>query len=53
MDLNNEFDVAAPIKQAWNVLTDLERIAPCLPGAQLLEVEGDEYRGVVKVKVGS
>lgn len=52
MDLNNEFDVAAPIEQAWNVLTDLERIAPCLPGAQLLEVEGDEYRGVVKVKVG-
>ncbi len=52
MELNNEFDVAAPIEQAWNVLTDLERIAPCLPGAQLLEVEGDEYRGVVKVKVG-
>ncbi len=52
MELNNEFDVAAPIEQAWSVLTDLERIAPCLPGAQLLEVEGDEYRGVVKVKVG-
>lgn len=52
MELTNEFDVAAPIEQAWNVLTDLERIAPCLPGAQLQEVEGDEYRGVVKVKVG-
>jgi len=36
----------------WSVLTDVERIAPCLPGAQLQEVEGDEYRGVVKVKVG-
>ena len=34
------------------MLTDVERIAPCLPGAQLEEVEGDEYRGVVKVKVG-
>jgi len=41
-----------PIEHAWAVLTDLERIAPCMPGAQLLEVEGDEYRGVVKVKVG-
>ena len=34
------------------MLLDLERIAPCLPGAQLTEVEGDEYRGIVKVKVG-
>ena len=34
------------------MLTDLERIAPCLPGAQLTEVEGDDYRGFVKVKVG-
>jgi carbon monoxide dehydrogenase subunit G len=52
VDLTNKFDVGAPIDQSWRVLTDLERIAPCLPGAQLLEVEGDEYRGVVKVKVG-
>ena len=52
MELSNEFDVAAPIDRAWRVLTDLERIAPCLPGAQLLEVEGDEYRGAMKVKVG-
>ncbi len=36
----------------WTSLTDLERIAPCLPGAELQEIEGDEYRGVVKVKVG-
>ena len=34
------------------MLLDIERIAPCLPGAQLQEVEGDEYRGIVKVKVG-
>lgn len=52
MELSNEFDVAAPIDRAWRVLTDLERIAPCLPGAQLLEVEGDEHRGAIKVKVG-
>jgi carbon monoxide dehydrogenase subunit G len=52
MELINEFDVSVPVDTAWNVLTDVERIAPCLPGAQLQEIEGDEYRGVVKVKVG-
>ncbi|MDE3064968.1 MAG: SRPBCC family protein [Acidobacteriota bacterium] len=52
MELTNEFDVAVPVERAWAVLTDLERIAPCLPGAELREVEGDEYRGVVKVRVG-
>ncbi|HUR77893.1 MAG TPA: SRPBCC family protein [Acidimicrobiales bacterium] len=52
MELINEFSVAVPVDEAWKILTDLERIAPCLPGAQLQEVEGDEYRGVVKVKVG-
>jgi len=52
VELNNEFEVAAPIDQVWSVLTDVERIAPCLPGSQLQEIEGDEFRGVVKVKVG-
>ena len=52
MELTNEFTVDAPVEQTWAVLTDLERIAPCMPGAQLTEVEGDEYRGNVKVKVG-
>ena len=52
MELNHDFSVSVPIDEAWAVLTDLERIAPCMPGAQLQEVEGDEYRGVVKVKVG-
>ena len=52
MELENEFRVNAPVERAWQVLTDLERIAPCMPGAQLQEVEGDEHRGVVKVKVG-
>lgn len=52
MELINEFDVSVPIDVAWSVLTDVERIAPCLPGAQLQEIEGDEYRGIVKVKVG-
>ena len=52
MELINEFSVGVPVDEAWTILTDLERIAPCLPGAQLQEVEGDEYRGIVKVKVG-
>jgi carbon monoxide dehydrogenase subunit G len=52
MDLTNEFRVGIPVEQAWQVLTDVERIAPCMPGAQLQEIEGEEYRGVVKVKVG-
>jgi len=52
MDLRHEFEVGVPVAEAWNILTDLERIAPCLPGAQLTEVEGDVYRGQVKVKVG-
>src|SRR4051812_236086 len=52
MELTNEFNVGVPVEQAWSVLTDVERIAPCMPGAELQEIEGDEYRGVVKVKVG-
>jgi len=50
--IEDSFRVDVPVDQAWKVLLDLERIAPCLPGAQLTEVEGDEYRGTVKIKVG-
>lgn len=52
MDLSHDFDVPLSIDEAWAVLTDLERVAPCMPGAQLDEIEGDEYRGKVRVKVG-
>ena len=52
MELNNDFEVSAPIEKVWEVINDVELIAPCLPGAQLEEVENDEYRGFVKVKVG-
>jgi carbon monoxide dehydrogenase subunit G len=52
MDLSSEFEVPLSIDEAWSVLTDLERVAPCLPGAQLDEIEGDEFRGRVKIKVG-
>ena len=52
MKIEDEFRVAVPVEVAWGVLLDVERIAPCMPGAQLQEIEGDEYRGIVKVKVG-
>lgn len=52
MDLNHAFTVEVPVEDAWRILTNVERIAPCLPGAQLQEIEGDTYRGAVKVKVG-
>jgi carbon monoxide dehydrogenase subunit G len=52
VELVNEFRVPVPIDQAWEVLTNVERIAPCIPGAQLLSVDGDDFTGAVKVKVG-
>ena len=51
--LVNEFTVNRPIEEAWPVICDVERIAPCMPGAQLEEIEGDIYRGVVKIKLGA
>jgi uncharacterized protein len=53
MKLDNEFTVGVPIGQAWGVLTDLELIAPCMPGAQLTGVTDDGvYSGKVRIKVG-
>src|SRR3984957_7607468 len=52
MELTNDFRVDVGVAEAWKLLTDVERIAPLLPGAQLQEIEGDEFRGIVKVKVG-
>ena len=52
MQLTNEFRVDAPLDITWRTLTDIEFIAPCMPGAQLTEIEGDTFRGSVKIKVG-
>jgi uncharacterized protein len=52
MKITNEFTVSAPPERAWDVLTDLERVVPLMPGAQLVGQEGDDYLGKVKVKVG-
>jgi carbon monoxide dehydrogenase subunit G len=55
--LINEFTVNRPIDEAWPIITDVERIAPCLPGAQLTEIrqtdDGEVYTGKVKVKLGA
>jgi carbon monoxide dehydrogenase subunit G len=52
VELSNEFVVPVKVDEAWGLLTDVELIAPCMPGAELQEIDGEEYRGVVKVKVG-
>ncbi len=52
MQLENSFTVPVPIDEAWRVLLDIERIAPCMPGAVLDSVEGDAFTGRVKVKLG-
>jgi uncharacterized protein len=52
MRIENEFTVSVPVERAWEVLTDLEGIAPCMPGAQLTGVEGETYSGKLRVKVG-
>jgi carbon monoxide dehydrogenase subunit G len=52
MKFANEFTVDLPVDKAWALLTDLEQIAPCLPGARLTGVDGDVYQGKVTVKVG-
>ncbi|MGZ0230039.1 MAG: CoxG family protein [Acidimicrobiales bacterium] len=52
MELKDEIVVNAAIEDVWQAFNDPERVAPCLPGAQLTEIEGDELRGLVKVKVG-
>jgi carbon monoxide dehydrogenase subunit G len=52
IELENSFTVPVGLAQAWDVLLDVERIAPCMPGASVTSVEGDEVQGQVKVKLG-
>jgi len=52
MKLEHEFTVPAGIDEAWKVLLDVEKVAPCMPGASLTSVDGDDFTGTVKVKVG-
>jgi len=52
MELEHSFTVPVPKHRAWDVLLDVERVAPCMPGATIDSVDGDEIRGRIKVKVG-
>ncbi|WP_329411729.1 SRPBCC family protein [Nocardia vinacea] len=52
MKFENTFSIPAPAAQAWQVLLDLERIAPCVPGATITGRDGDDFRGKIKVKLG-
>jgi carbon monoxide dehydrogenase subunit G len=52
MKLEHDFTVPTSIDEAWKVLLDVERVAPCMPGATLLTVDGNDFTGTVKVKVG-
>jgi carbon monoxide dehydrogenase subunit G len=53
IELRNSFSIPAPLDEAWRVLLDIERIAPCMPGASLDARSGDEFEGSVKVKLGA
>ena len=52
MDLTHRFTVPARLDEAWQAFNDLEGLAPCFPGATISHVEGDEFAGSVKVKLG-
>lgn len=52
MRLDHNFTVPAPVSEAWKVLLDVPRIAPCMPGATLTEFDGETFTGTVKVKLG-
>ena len=53
MEFDNSFDVPVPVDQAWDLMMDIERIAPCVPGAELTEVVDDKtYKGKISVKLG-
>ena len=52
MELVHDFTVPVPADQAWELLIDVEKIAPCLPGAAITSVDGDAFEGGMKIKLG-
>ncbi|MBN9620996.1 MAG: SRPBCC family protein, partial [Actinobacteria bacterium] len=52
MQLEHSFTVPVGIDEAWRILLDIERIGPCMPGAKIESVDGDDFTGSVKVKLG-
>ncbi|GAA2118562.1 SRPBCC family protein [Actinomadura alba] len=53
MELEHEFTVPVPVDRAWPTLLDVERVAPCVPGATLDSIDGDEFNGRLKVRLGA
>ncbi|MEM8705587.1 MAG: SRPBCC family protein [Actinomycetota bacterium] len=52
MELSDSFTLGRPVDEAWNLLCDPERVARCVPGAHLTEVDGERHHGVVNVRLG-
>ena len=52
MDLTHRFSVPAPVRKVWNAFNNVERLAPCFPGATITGVDGDEFAGELKIKLG-
>jgi uncharacterized protein len=52
VEFENTFTIPVDVEQAWSVLLDIEKVAPCMPGATLETVEGDNFTGTVKVRLG-
>lgn len=52
MDVTHRFSVPAPVRKVWNTFNDVERLAPCFPGATITRVDGDEFAGKLKIKLG-
>src|SRR6266704_806867 len=52
MEMDHSFTVPVPPERAWDVLLDVEKIAPCMPGATVDEFDGEVVTGRIKVKVG-
>src|SRR5207245_7806186 len=52
MELEHSFTVPVPVDEAWAVLMDVERVAPCMPGAALTAFDGERFTGSVRVKLG-
>jgi carbon monoxide dehydrogenase subunit G len=52
VELQHTFTVPIPVDEAWTAFNDLEGIAPCFPGAEITSVDGDDFTGLAKVKLG-
>ena len=53
MEFDNSFEVPLPPPEAWKVLLDIKRVAPCMPGAELTEVvDENTYKGKINVRLG-